>query len=155
MPSRIHSITYEEFTAEALGAVNARLCAAAEQAVDLAYAPYSRFRVGAAAQLEDGTLVPAANLENAAYPQCLCAEATLLGALHTQHPGRRVVAVAVCAREAAGDWVAASPCGSCRQQLLEAERRQGADIALLLHRPGGPTLRFASAAALLPLGFAF
>ncbi len=91
-----------------------RLVALARQARAQAYAPYSRFSVGAALLDEQGRLHAGCNVENAAYPQGQCAEASALGAL-VLAGGRRILAAAVVG--VADDPV--SPCGGCRQRLRE------------------------------------
>ncbi len=90
------------------------LIAAARAVRANAYAPYSRFAVGAAVLDEAGRIHAGANVENAAYPQGWCAETSALAAL-VSAGGRRVLAVAVCA--AAEHPV--PPCGGCRQKLRE------------------------------------
>jgi cytidine deaminase len=92
----------------------AALLAAARAARDQAYAPYSRFTVGAAVQDEHGRVHGGCNVENAAYPQGWCAEASALAAM-VMAGGRRVTAVAVCG--VAAEPV--TPCGGCRQKLRE------------------------------------
>ena len=155
MPTRTLTIRYEELSTDELSRDERRISAAARSAAGRAYAPYSRFSVGAAALLADGSLVASSNLENAAFPQCLCAEATLLGTLHGQHPGVAIELLAVAARDHAGEWVRAAPCGSCRQQLFEAERRQRSPYTLLLSYGEGAAVRLGSVRDLLPMGFAF
>ncbi len=91
-----------------------RLLAAARTARLNAYAPYSRFLVGAAVLDEQGHIHPGCNVENAAYPQGVCAEAGALSAMALAG-GRRVAAVAVVGESQA--WV--TPCGGCRQKLRE------------------------------------
>jgi cytidine deaminase len=91
-----------------------RLTAAAHRAREHAHAPYSRFRVGAALLDEHGRIHAGCNIENAAYPQGLCAEAAALAHL-VMAGGKRVCAVAV-----AGDVPQGiTPCGGCRQKLRE------------------------------------
>jgi cytidine deaminase len=90
------------------------LIAAAAKVRDNAYAPYSRFKVGAAVRAEDGRIYVGANVENASYPEGLCAEAAALAAMIAAG-ARRVVAVAVVTDGAAP----APPCGGCRQRLSE------------------------------------
>jgi cytidine deaminase len=90
------------------------LVAAARAAREHAYAPYSRFAVGAAVQDEHGRIHAGANVENAAYPQGWCAETSALAAM-VAAGGRRVLAVAVCG--VAAEPV--TPCGACRQKLRE------------------------------------
>ena len=90
------------------------LLAAARAVRERAYAPYSRFAVGAAVLDERGRIHAGCNVENAAYPQGWCAEASAL-AVMVAAGGRRVLAVAVCG--VAADPV--TPCGGCRQKLRE------------------------------------
>jgi cytidine deaminase len=90
------------------------LATAARAAREHAHAPYSRYRVGAALLDEHGRVHSGCNVENAAYPQGLCAEAVALGALVTAG-GTRVRAVVVAGN--GGDAVV--PCGGCRQKLSE------------------------------------
>src|SRR5687768_5385675 len=101
------------------------LLRAAREVRTRAYAPYSRFLVGAALRAEDGTIFTGGNIENAAYPTSLCAErSALAAAVSAGH--RRFEAIAVVA-EAKGD-IPASPCGSCRQALSEF----GLDLKVIL-----------------------
>ena len=90
------------------------LIAAAQAVRDHAHAPYSRFSVGAAVLDEQGRVHAGCNVENAAYPQGWCAEASAL-AVMVAAGGKRVLAVAVCA--VADEPV--TPCGGCRQKLRE------------------------------------
>ena len=90
------------------------LIAAAREAMGRAYAPYSRFAVGAAVRADDGSLHAGANVENAAYPQGQCAEASAIGVL-VAAGRRRVLEAAVIADSPA----VCVPCGGCRQRLRE------------------------------------
>jgi cytidine deaminase len=90
------------------------LGAAAVAAAEHAYAPYSRFRVGAAALTADGRIVTGCNVENASIGLTLCAECGLVSALHDGGGGRLVAVVCV-----AGDGRPVMPCGRCRQLLWE------------------------------------
>ena len=92
----------------------AALVQVARQARDSAYAPYSKFAVGAAVLDEQGRIHAGCNVENAAYPQGWCAEASAIAAM-VLAGGRRIMAVAVCA--VAPQPV--TPCGGCRQKLRE------------------------------------
>jgi cytidine deaminase len=93
------------------------LIAAAQAVRARAYAPYSRFQVGAAVLDEHGQIHAGCNVENAAYPQGWCAEASALAAM-VAAGGRRVLAVAVCA-ESPAPAPPVTPCGGCRQKLRE------------------------------------
>lgn len=92
-----------------------RLAAAAIAAMEMAYAPYSRFAVGAAVLDENGDIHVGANVENAAYPVGTCAEAGAISRMVTEG-GRRIVKVAVAGRADGGPC---TPCGACRQRISE------------------------------------
>ncbi len=106
------------------------LLAAALAAANKAYAPYSKFRVGAAALLDDGTLVTGSNQENAAYPLGSCAERVAVNYARSTYPERKILALAVASPDAPGRPV--TPCGGCRQLLIEAVQAQGADITVIM-----------------------
>lgn len=93
----------------------AELRAVAQQAARMAYAPYSNFFVGAAGLVDDGRIVSGCNIENASYGLTLCAECGMVSDLH-RSGGGRLVAVAVTDPD--GNLL--SPCGRCRQLLLES-----------------------------------
>jgi cytidine deaminase len=121
------------------------LLSAAEAAMRNAYAPYSGFKVGAAVRAASGAIFAGANVENVAYPQSQCAEASALAAMVTAGE-YAVTAVAVVAERLEH----CPPCGGCRQRLAEF----GApDTEVILGRPGGkPPLR-STLGELLPLAF--
>jgi cytidine deaminase len=122
-----------------------RLFAAAGAARERAHAPYSGFRVGAAILDEQGEVHAGANVENVAYPQSQCAEASALGVM-VAAGGRRAHAVLILAESAAP----CPPCGGCRQRLAEF----GApDMPVLLAGPEGVRLRV-TLGELLPMAFA-
>lgn len=139
---------------EELSQVDAGLMAAAREALENAYAPYSQFNVGAAVLLADGTVVRGSNQENAAYPSGLCAERTAIFAAGSNYPNQRIVAVAVTARPAHSPvCVAVSPCGACRQVMLEYEVKQNQPIRFLMQGENGETYLLDSVECLLPLKF--
>ena len=118
-----------------------------------AYCPYSRFHVGAAALLADGQVVKGSNQENAAYPSGLCAERTTLFAANANHPNTPVTALAIaCYTNGHFTKEAASPCGACRQVMLETEHRYGLPMKVVLYGEDMCYV-FNSAADLLPLNF--
>ena len=120
------------------------LLRAAEAVMRNAHVPYSHFPVGAALRTADGAIHAAANVENAAYPQGQCAEASALGVL-VAAGGREISEVAVVAER----LDICPPCGGCRQRLSELARPQ---TRVHLGRPGGPR-RTITLGELLPLGF--
>ncbi|MET8697759.1 cytidine deaminase [Kitasatospora sp. NPDC058032] len=105
----------------------AALRAAAREAMSHAYAPYSRFPVGAAALVDDGRVVTGCNVENASYGLALCAECGLVSALHASGGGRLTAFTCVD-----GNGALLMPCGRCRQLLYE---HGGPD--LLVELPSG------------------
>ena len=128
------------------------LCEAAYEAAENAYAPYSRFKVGAAVLLANGQVVTGSNQENAAYPSGLCAERVALFHAGHQYPDMPVVALAIAAATNGRQVESISPCGACRQVLLEAEQRYGKPMKVLLC--GTKEVVVAeSAESLLPLCF--
>lgn len=98
------------------------------------YSPYSRFRVGAAILLENGVTVTGANQENAAFPSGICAERSACYYAGAAYPGVPFRKIAIAARGTDGEEVAdpISPCGACRQALLEYEKLAGSDVEVLL-----------------------
>ncbi len=97
---------------------------AAEKAANNAYAPYSNFKVGCAVRLANGTVVTGSNQENAAYPSGLCAERTALFYCGANYPNQPVDELLVLAINSKGERSrSASPCGGCRQVLLEVSDR--------------------------------
>lgn len=106
----------------------------AKEQVNKAYAPYSGFHVGAAIELENGEIFAASNQENSAYPSGLCAERVAMFFANAQYPEIPVRAIAIAAFTN-GDFLAEpiTPCGSCRQVLLETEMRFEKDIKILLY----------------------
>ena len=109
-----------------------------ESAIDAtrrSYAPYSKYKVGAALLLENGVEIIGCNQENAAYPAGLCAERTALFSAGVQYPDVAVTMLAIAARTPDGELQSepVSPCGSCRQVIIETETRFGHQIRILLY----------------------
>ena len=151
MPSKEFSV-FEDI--EDLDSESKYLVHKAKEATKDAYAPYSKFCVGAALALEDGTVVHGANQENAAYPLCMCAERVALYAAASQHPGKIIKKLAVVAhKKNHKELVVAAPCGACRQVILEYEQRQKKSIELIMLGPGEKWTICESAASLLPFSF--
>ena len=129
-----------------------RLMECAMDATRSAYAPYSKFHVGAAVLLADGTLVSGSNQENVAYPSGLCAERTALFRASAQSPEQAVVALAVVGYFGGG-FTEASPCGACRQVMSEYETRYGNRLAIYCYLEGGRIRRVEGVENLLPFSF--
>ncbi|MBP3252187.1 MAG: cytidine deaminase [Prevotella sp.] len=99
------------------------------------YAPYSHFNVGAAILLENGVVLPGCNQENAAFPAGLCAERSAIFAAGAQYPDVALKAIAIAARDTNGQLTEepVSPCGTCRQVIIETETRFSQPIRILLY----------------------
>jgi len=125
----------------------------AKEATQVSYAPYSRFHVGAALMLDDGTVVLGANQENASYPLCMCAERVAVYAAAVQYPGKKIKKIAVVAhKKNHKELTSATACGACRQVLLEYELRQKTDIEIVM-MDQNRWIKCSSAQSLLPLSF--
>lgn len=119
-----------------------------------AYAPYSNFYVGAAARLFTGKIVTGSNQENASYPVGSCAERVLLGSIASLFPNSPIQTMAITYRtQNRKSDIPVSPCGMCRQALVEYENRVGKPIRLLLAGEIGDVLIIESSRMLLPLAF--
>ncbi|MDE5969383.1 MAG: cytidine deaminase [Muribaculaceae bacterium] len=106
----------------------------ARKATYRSYAPYSNFKVGAAILLSNGVIVDGANQENAAFPAGTCAERSACFYAGAEYPDAKFKAIAIAARDASDDFIVnpISPCGVCRQALLEYENKGGKPVEVLL-----------------------
>lgn len=139
---------------EELNVADRELMDAACEATQRSYAPYSHFSVGAAARLDNGTIVTGTNQENAAYPSGLCAERTTLFYANSQYPDQAVTVLAIAARNERGEFLEdpIPPCGACRQVMLETEKRFKHPMRILLFGKKG-IYELRNVGALLPLSF--
>ena len=144
------AITYHHFNSlESLPKADKELVQAARKATEKAFAPYSDFRVGAAALLRSGEVVSAANCESEVFPSGLCAERVLLYNLQINHADDPIVAFAIASVPAERECY---PCGSCRQTLLDAQKRQQSPIRIIMSSQESATI-VDSAEELLPFSF--
>lgn len=129
----------------------------AREAALRAYAPYSRFSVGCAIESEDGIVVTGANMENACYRLGLCAEQSALTAAQHDFGLDKVVRIAVAGGDGSGEELAGklvcTPCGGCRQSILEAAHLSGRDIELLCASGDGSQVEHHRISMLIPHGF--
>ncbi|MCB9184327.1 MAG: cytidine deaminase [Flavobacteriales bacterium] len=147
-----HIFSFRRLRTADLGESDRALVHAAGEAAQRAYAPYSNFLVGAAARMDDGSVVEGNNQENASFPAGICAERTALHAALSARPSARVETMAVMVPQVEGDEPV-SPCGICRQALLEQESRQGAPLRVILATASGHAIVIERASDLLPLYF--
>lgn len=138
---------------EELSEEDQRLVNKAIEATRNSYAPYSNFHVGACLRTADGMEMIGANQENAAFPSGLCAERSAIFAAQSQHPESAIVALAIAARNEEGLMATpVSPCGACRQVILEMEDRYQCDVKILLYGTEGIYV-IPNVKTLLPLHF--
>ena len=154
MTSKEIKIAYKEYESLAeLEPMDRELAQAAIDATAQAYAPYSKFNVGAAVLLEDGEIVKGANQENLAYPSGICAERTALFYAGASRPDKAVTAIAIAAGQN-GVLVSnpVTPCGACRQVMAEYQTKSGRPMGIILI--GGDKIwRFEKVEDLLPMIF--
>lgn len=154
MEERIIESKMQECRLEELSAEERHVVELAIEATERSYAPYSHFHVGAAVLLDNGVEIMGCNQENAAFPVGLCAERTAIYAAGAQYPDVPVNVLAIAARGTDGELVAepVSPCGSCRQVMVETEHRSGRELVILLHGRNR-ILRINGIRQLMPLTF--
>ncbi len=127
--SKVRKCSFEELDAEDRALVEKAIVM-----TESSYAPYSGFSVGAAVRMDDGMICEGANQENAAYPSGLCAERTAVFSANACFPQSKIVALAIAARN--GGCLTSkpvSPCGACRQVIMECEMRYSHPVRILLY----------------------
>lgn len=119
-----------------------------------AYAPYSKFQVGAAVLLENGKTVIGSNQENASYPAGVCAERVAILHAGAKYPGVEIKAIAISATSENHQVdKPVSSCGICRQSMAEYEQKQKAPIVILMMGEIGPVIQCDSVLDLIPFAF--
>ena len=143
------NISYEHYTLDTLPTADNELTKAAFEATTQAYAPFSGFKVGAAARLRSGEIITAANCESEVFPSGLCAERSLLYHYATNYADNPIEAMAIASNPSERECY---PCGACRQVILDAENRQQSPIRIIM-AGGGTASIVNSAKDLLPFTF--
>ena len=143
------NISYEHCSIDELSPAEQEVVQAAFGATSKAYAPYSRFKVGAAIRLRSGKILTAANCESEVFPSGLCAERSLLYSYATNHADDVIELMAIASDPSERECY---PCGACRQVMLDAERRQQSPIRIIM-AGGGTASIVESAEVLLPFTF--
>lgn len=128
LETTVNVLNYNE-----LSDIDKKLIESATHAADSAYAPYSKFNVGAAIMLENNIIVTGSNQENAAYPSGLCAERVAMFYANAQYPDVKPLTLAIVAKTNQKILQQPiTPCGACRQVLLETQKRFNSNIRILL-----------------------
>ena len=146
---------YKVYTDDShLNFVDQELIKKARSVASNAYAPYSGFKVGAVALMEDGTFISGTNQENASYPIGLCAERVLLAAASSIAMNQKIVTMAISYQtNLVNSDKPVAPCGICRQSLVEFESRFETHLRLLLSGSSGEVFEISSVSQLLPFSF--
>ena len=119
-----------------------------------AYAPYSKFKVGAALLLENGKIITGSNQENAAYPSGMCAERVAIWKASSDYPNERILELAISASSSSQiTKEPVAPCGACRQSLSEYEIKQEEKIEVFFMGEIGKIIKTNSVSDLLPIAF--
>lgn len=155
MKKEEYSFSFEVYDSiDELTEQDAWLLSEAREVTQNAYAPYSHFKVGAIAKLDNGETVAGSNQENASFPVGLCAERVLLASAASLFPKIPIEAMAISYHNENGDSShPISPCGMCRQSLLEYESRVHQPIRIILGGLSGKVYIIDKASMLLPLSF--
>jgi len=147
--------TLTKYTWAELDLDQQQLCNKAIEASKTAFAPFSKFNVGAAALLENGVFVLGSNQENVAYPSGLCAERVALFACGAQHNGLKIKALAVYVDSFENKAEIPMPCGGCRQVMNQSEVNQGQEMPILLVTMNKDVFLAKNTEMLLPFPFKF
>lgn len=151
---KIESILYLYDSLDELPTEVALLMNKAIDARELAYAPYSRFYVGAALLLDNNEIITGNNQENASYPSGLCAERTAIFYASSQYPEAKILKMAISAGSKNTQTILPiPPCGSCRQAIAEYEVKQESPIEIYFMGEIGKIAKSNSLENLLPLVF--
>ncbi|HNW72226.1 MAG: cytidine deaminase [Bacteroidales bacterium] len=155
MKEHSSGFTYQEFDSPgSLSNTDRELIETAKRAAENSYAPYSKYHVGAALRLVNGMVITGSNQENASFPVGSCAERVALFAAMASYPDISIESIAITAH--AEDFTVDSPvtpCGICRQAILEYELRSGRKIRIIMAGETGPVYIVGSISDLLPLSF--
>lgn len=149
-----HKISIVKLNEDELSDVERKVMEEAKKATERSYSPYSHFSVGAAVLLSSGQIVSGSNQENCAFPSGLCAERTTIFYANANYPDQAVTMLCIAARGTNGEFteMPVSPCGACRQVLVETEQRFNTPMRVLLYGTEG-IYAVSSARDLLPVCF--
>lgn len=153
MEKKIYKLEFTEASFNELVDHQKKLIELAKKVTEQAYAPYSNFRVGAAVLLENNEIITGTNQENSAYPSGLCAERVAIFYANHFYPTTPIKAIAIAAFNN-GDFLnePITPCGSCRQVMIETQNRFKKPFEILLYSKN-KILIFETIEALLPFSF--
>ncbi len=157
MHKKVFDFQYEVYeSSSALNDEDRDLLKMAYAATSLSYAPYSNFKVGAAARLTNGEIITGGNQENASFPAGLCAEGVVLAASAARFPSVGIRSLAISyASDIHKNDIPITPCGICRQSLQEFQQRTATQIRLIMGGREGEIIIVPDASYMMPLAFKF
>lgn len=157
MNKEIFQFDYDVYDSSAeLNEQDRALLGTAQEAASSAYAPYSSFNVGAAAELFNGEIIKGSNQENVSFPAGLCAEGVVLAVASSRFPNVPINSLAISYHSSkSGSDHPIAPCGICRQSLQQFRERTGAPVRLILGGMKGKIIILPDASSLLPFAFKF
>ncbi len=149
------SISYETYKSiDELSDSDRLLCTKAADALKTSYSPYSKFKVGTAIALKEGSIVQGSNQENVAYPSGLCAERVALFTIGATKPDAVITSMAITAHTE--NFAIKNPitsCGACLQVMAEFEQKQKSPIAVIFYCLNGQIIKVKDIKSLLPFVF--
>lgn len=154
MKEQEFTIRYKEYQNDELHLLpeqTQQLIQLADENLKNAYAPYSNFEVSAVLQLSNNEIIKGANQENAAYPSGTCAERVAVFYANSKYPNEKIKEIIITTTK--NNHTPLSPCGSCRQALIEYEKKQQTPIRVVLKSGHSVIWVFNSIADLLPFAF--
>lgn len=154
---KVKVIEFEEFESiNFISEQDKELIEAANKAAKKAYAPYSKYHVGAAVRLKNKEIIEGNNQENIAYPSGLCAERVAIFYASAAYPDETMESIAIAAISDNSEIsILPFPCGSCRQVLSEYENKQKMPIRVILYAQNGKVIIFKNVQDLIPWAFVF
>ncbi len=130
----------------------------AEKAMERAYSPYSKYKVGACCLTTDGKMFSGSNLENSSFGASICAERVAIANAHAHGYGDKITAIAIITKNGdkpTQEITDSASCGICRQVIAEASKRSGIDITIIMSITDKSKIGIANISELLPLAFSF
>jgi cytidine deaminase len=153
----VFQFEYENYASvEELNEADRSLLQKAYEAASSAYAPYSNFKVGAAAEMKNGEILTGSNQENVSFPAGLCAEGVVMASAASKFPGMPIQRLAITYRSTKeNNSHPIAPCGICRQSLEEFKQKTGGPVKLIMGAINGNIIVVNDASALMPFSFRF
>lgn len=146
-------INYSQFTISELETIDRNLISEAQKAIEGSYSPYSKFKVGSAVLLDNGTIIRGANQENASYPVGMCAERVALFYAGANYKDNNIISIAISAKNEKGEFAQAYPCGACLQVMVETQARAKQKLRIIVQKNAEIVQIFNGIESLIPFSF--